>query len=177
MARFMNEAAAPVPVKSLAPKRKPRDPFLDSRVHALAELLILILNILPAGAARGLGRLAGWLGWQLDGRHRKQVLRHMDIAFRGEKSRAEKEELCRRYFEHTGLAVIEFARLNKVTRENVDELVDLAELKKFDELLARGRGLLCVPAHHGNWELCGYSVSLKGYPLKSVARPLDNPQL
>jgi KDO2-lipid IV(A) lauroyltransferase len=34
--------------------------------------------------------------------------------------------------------------------------------------------LLCVPAHHGNWELCGYTASLLGYPFKSVARPLDN---
>jgi KDO2-lipid IV(A) lauroyltransferase len=73
--------------------------------------------------------------------------------------------------------VIEFARLGQLTRENVDAVADLSALKVFDELLARGKGLLCVPAHHGNWEMCGYAVSLKGYPLKSVARPLDNPLL
>jgi len=177
MARFMDEAATKTAAKSLAPKRKPRDRFVDTRVYALVELVVLLLNILPAGVARWVGRSAGRLLWKLDKRHRKQVLRHMDIAFRNEKTRAEKEELCRRYFEHNGLAVVEFARVRQITRENVDELADLSELKKFDELLARGKGLLCVPAHHGNWELCGYTVSLKGYPLKSVARPLDNPQL
>jgi Kdo2-lipid IVA lauroyltransferase/acyltransferase len=166
----------PAPV-NLAPKRKPRDPFLDSRVYALVRLLVWFLNALPAPAARWLGRSAGRLGWRLDKKHRNQVLRHMDIAFRNEKSRAEKEELCRRYFEHTGLAVVEFARLRQITRENVDEIADLSELKKFDDLLTKHKGLLCVPAHHGNWELCGYTVSLKGYPLKSVARPLDNAPL
>ena len=64
-----------------------------------------------------------------------------------------------------------------MTRENIEKRVDLTELKQLDELLARGKGLLCVPAHHGNWELCGYAVALKGYPLQSVARPLDNPSL
>ena len=168
--------AAPV-AKTLAPKRKPRDPYIDSRVHALAAGIIRVLNLLPAPLARWVGRSAGALAWRLDKRHRKQVLRHMDIAFRDQKTRAEKESLCRKYFEHTGLAVIEFARMPLVTKENLDELCDLTELKKFDELLARNKGLLCVPAHHGNWELCGYAVALKGYPVKSVARPLDNPPL
>jgi KDO2-lipid IV(A) lauroyltransferase len=175
MARFMDQAASKTPAKSLAPTRKPRDSFLDSRVYALIELAVLVLNLLPAGLARWIGRAGGRMLWRLDRRHRKQVLRHMDIAFRNEKTRAEKEDLCRRYFEHTGLAVVEFARVRQITKENVDEIADLSELKKFDELLARKQGLLCVPAHHGNWELCGYTVSLKGYPLKSVARPLDNP--
>jgi Kdo2-lipid IVA lauroyltransferase/acyltransferase len=164
-------------VSKFAPKRKVRDPYLDSRVFALAAGLIRVLNILPAPVARWVGRSAGALAWRFDKRHRKQVLRHMDIAFRGEKTREEKEALCKKYFEHTGLAVIEFARMPQVTKENVDELCDLSELKKFDELLARNKGLLCVPAHHGNWELCGYAVALKGYPVKSVARPLDNPPL
>src|SRR2546423_1237708 len=101
-------------VKSLAPKRKPRDSFLDSRVYALVELLLIVLNALPAGAARRLGRAAGRLLWRLDRRHRKQVLRHMDIAFRNKKTRGEKEELCRRYFKHNGLPVVEFAQLPKI---------------------------------------------------------------
>ena len=164
-------------LSSFAPKRKPRDPFLDSRVYALANALILVLNILPASWARALGRAVGRLAWWLDGKHRRRVLRHIDLAFRGSKTRDEKEDICRRYFEHTGLSVIEFARLGQLTRENVDAAADLSALKTFDELLARGNGLLCVPAHHGNWEMCGYAVALKGYPLKSVARPLDNPLL
>jgi Kdo2-lipid IVA lauroyltransferase/acyltransferase len=168
----MNRPAAAAP--SLAPKRKPRDPFIDSRVHALVCALIRFLNLLPAPAARWLGRSLGALAWRFDARHRKQVRRHMDLAFRDEKSAAEKERLCRSYFEHIGLAVVEFARLEQITPQNVDDLADLSELKVFDELLARGKGLLVVPAHHGNWELCGYSVALKGYPLRSVARPLDN---
>lgn len=160
-----------------APKRKVRDPWLDSRVLALAQALILILNVIPGGLARWIGRGLGRLAYRFDKRHRKQVLQHITIAFRDEFTREQKEDICRRYFEHTGLSVIEFARLKQVTRENVDTLCDLSELKTFDALLGRNKGLLCVPAHHGNWELCGYAVSLKGYPLQSVARPLDNPGL
>lgn len=162
---------------SLAPKRKPRDPFWDSRVYALVSALIALLNLLPGCLARWLGRTAARVVWLLDGKHRRQVILHMDIAFRETLPRAEKERLCKLWFEHLGLALVEFARMKQLTRERADELVDFTELKKFDELLARRKGLICVPAHHGNWELCGYTVSLKGYPLQSVARPMDNPLL
>ncbi len=158
-----------------APKRKERNPFFDRSIHAIAQALIIFLNALPDSTARWLGRAAGRFAWRIDKRHRKQVLHNMSIAFRAEKTQAEKEDLCRRYFEHVGLSVIEFARMSRLTRENVPELIDLTELKQFDEMIARHKALLCVPAHHGNWELCGYAVSLMGYPLKSVARPLDNP--
>lgn len=160
-----------------APKRKERSIIIDRLVYAFVRLAVLFIQLLPAAVARGFGVGVGRLIWRLDKRHRNQVLKNMDIAFRDEKSRAEKEALCRKYFEHVGLAVVEFARLTLLTPENVTELCDLSELKQFDEVIAKKRGLLCVPAHHGNWELCGYSVALLGYPIKSVARPLDNPLL
>jgi len=162
---------------SLAPKRAARDAFWDSRVWALSSALITFLNLLPAPLARWLGRAAAAVAWRLDRKHRQQVILHMDIAFRDSMPRAEKERLCKLWFEHLGLGLVEFARLRQLTRENVDELVDLSALKTLDALLARGKGLICVLGHHGNWELSGYAVALKGYPLQSVARPMDNPLL
>jgi KDO2-lipid IV(A) lauroyltransferase len=172
----MTDTSRP-PLPNFAPKRKVRSPFLDSRAYAFAQAMFVILNALPAAWARAFGLLLGRIAWKLDKRHRQRVIRQMTIAFRDELPLPEKERLCRKFFEHIGLSVVEFARLSQLTAQNVDQLVDFSELKTFDALLARGKGLLCVPAHHGNWELCGYSVSLKGYPLKSVARPLDNPLL
>lgn len=160
-----------------APTRKERNITLDRLVHAFVRLAVVVLASLPVGLARKLGRGIGRLAWRIDKRHRLQVLRNMDIAFRDEKSQSEKEDLCRRYFEHVGLSVVEIARLTHLTPENVTDLCDLTELRQVDAVIAQKKGLLIVPAHHGNWELCGYSVALKGYPLKSVARPLDNPQL
>lgn len=157
------------------PTRKPRDFAADRAADAALRLLILFFQTLPGPAARWLGRQLGLLGWRLMKRKRKQLLRHMDLAFRGEFSRAQQEAWVRGNFEHLGLFAAEIARLALYTKDNIGELCDLSETRRFDEMLARGKGLLVVPAHHGNWELCGYSVSLLGYPLLSVARPLDNP--
>lgn len=160
-----------------APKRRARDPFWDSRVHALVCALFTLINLLPAKVARWLGRTLGYVAWSIDVKHRRQVLRHMDIAFRNEKTREEKKKLCLNYYRHMGLSVIEFARLEKFTTANIDSIADVSALTTFDRLLSKGKGLICIPAHHGNWELCGYAVALKGYVFKSVVRPMDNPLL
>lgn len=161
------------------PNRGPRDLATDRAVGALVRLLILFFQALPAPAARWTGRQLGLLAWRLMKRKRKQMLRHMDLAFRGEFTREQQEKWVRGNFEHVGLFIAEFARMPLLSKEDIRELCDLTEVKVFDELLAKhgGRGLMVTPAHHGNWELNGYAVSYAGYPLLSVARPLDNPYL
>lgn len=160
-----------------APVRKPRNITVDRITHAIVRFLVVVLASVPFGVARAMGLAVGRFIWRIDKRRRTQVLRNMEIAFRNEKTTAEKEALCKKYFEHVGLTVIETARMAELTPKNVTELCDLTELRQFDAILAKKKSLLIVPAHHGNWELCGYAVGLLGYPLKSVARPLDNPLL
>lgn len=174
-------AASPRPrtggMGTAPPARKPRDFAADRAAEALLRLLILFFQTVPGSVARWTGRQLGLLAWRMMKRKRRQMLRHMDLAFRGEFSRAQQEAWVRGNFEHLGLFAAEFARLTLCTKDNIGSLCDLSEIRRFDELLAArsGKGLLVVPAHHGNWELCGYSVALLGYPLLSVARPLDNP--
>ena len=161
------------------PKRPPRDFAKDRAALTLVKLIHLIANALPESTARTFGRTLGHLIWKFDKRHRKQILRHMDIAFRDEVTREQKEAWCRGNFEHVGLSLVEFARMGKLTRENLSQTVDLSETKVFTELMEQtpGKGFLIVPCHHGNWELCGCAVSLQGFPINTVVRPLDNPQI
>jgi KDO2-lipid IV(A) lauroyltransferase len=168
-------ASRPSGLGTPAPHRGPRDPVADRAVHALARLFLLFFRYSPGPLARWVARRMGDLAYLLSARYRSQMVRHMEIAFRGELSREARLRLCRRNFQHLGLFLAEFSRMHWLTRGNVERLVDLSQTRVLDEQLAKGRGLIAVPAHLGNWELCGYAAAVKGYPLKSVARPLDNP--
>ncbi len=161
------------------PKRKPRNDFLDWLAWVCIRIVVGVLRLLPGPLARGFGRAIGWLVYTFFKRNRDRVLHHMTIAFRDEVTEEQKRIWCRQYFRHLGLSIVEFARMGSLKKEALDRTFDLSACSTFDELLAegKGRGFLCVPAHHGNWELCGYVGALKGYPMKSVGRPLDNPRL
>jgi len=73
--------------------------------------------------------------------------------------------------------LVTFARLPKITRENVREWIAYEGLTHFQDALARGRGVLVATAHLGNWEFSAYAHALMTAPMHIVVRPLDNPRL
>jgi KDO2-lipid IV(A) lauroyltransferase len=51
-------------------------------------------------------------------------------------------------------------------------LVEFHELEHLDEALARGRGVIMISAHLGNWEVLGGALAARGDPLHVVAREI-----
>ena len=59
------------------------------------------------------------------------------------------------------------------------EIIDLFEAvhgwELVEERLARGKGLILVTGHLGNWELGGAYLAARGLPIDAVARHMANP--
>lgn len=53
----------------------------------------------------------------------------------------------------------------------------LGEMKGVVGRLVRQEPIVFITGHCGNWELLGSALSLMGFPMTAVARPLDNPLL
>jgi len=50
-------------------------------------------------------------------------------------------------------------------------------IEHFKNALQKGRGVLLLASHFGNWELMALAFSLRYSPINIVVRPLDNPFL
>jgi KDO2-lipid IV(A) lauroyltransferase len=55
--------------------------------------------------------------------------------------------------------------------------LDVRPAEEAIPLLTSEQPLLLLTGHLGNWELLGYGLSVAGYPIHALARPLDNPHL
>jgi KDO2-lipid IV(A) lauroyltransferase len=67
--------------------------------------------------------------------------------------------------------------LRTLTAANVDRFATFVGAEHFKAALAKGKGLLFLTSHFGNWELMALAFSLKYRPAYIVVRPLDNPFL
>jgi KDO2-lipid IV(A) lauroyltransferase len=70
-----------------------------------------------------------------------------------------------------------FARLPRLTPQNVSSLIRYDGLENFQAALARGRGVLVATAHLGNWELSAFAHAWMTAPMHIVVRPIDNPRI
>jgi KDO2-lipid IV(A) lauroyltransferase len=67
-----------------------------------------------------------------------------------------------------------FARLPRLTPQNISSLIRYDGLDNFTTALARGRGVLVATAHLGNWELSAFAHAWMTAPMHIVVRPIDN---
>ena len=74
-------------------------------------------------------------------------------------------------FINFGKYLVEFFRFSLIQKENLDSIVKIKGLQHVDKALKKGRGVVVLTAHMGNWELGGVAMSVLGYPMIAVALP------
>ncbi len=95
-----------------------------------------------------------------------------------EMTERQRRQLAWRMWEHLFLFATEVAHTGrKVQEHNWRDYVKVVGEATLVERMLDDRPLLLVTAHYGNFELATYMLSLFGYRVYSVARPLDNPYL
>ncbi|MFZ5800101.1 MAG: lysophospholipid acyltransferase family protein [Candidatus Omnitrophota bacterium] len=82
---------------------------------------------------------------------------------------ADIEGLVRQVFRNFGMYLVDFFRMAKMGKANFRDSVTLENIEYVENELKKGKGVICVTAHLGNWELGGVAMALAGYPVLAVA--------
>ena len=110
-------------------------------------------------------------------KHRENTIRHLAWAFEGEKSEKEIRRIARRMFAHFATVGVDTIRIPMFIENGMDQYIRAENMHYFEEAFRRGRGMILLTAHFGNWELMGAWLTWKGYPLRVVGKSLANARL
>jgi KDO2-lipid IV(A) lauroyltransferase len=84
--------------------------------------------------------------------------------------------IARASYANLGRTSTETALLPLYDRERIIDRFEAVEgWSIVEERLARGKGLILVSGHLGNWELGGAYLAARGLPMQAVARYMENP--
>lgn len=139
-------------------------------------LLLKGIGSLPRRLAHRVGIAIARLVYRVHGRLRRVGQRNLELAFPAMPA-AEREQILRGEYDNLGRLLAEFCLFPRYTRENVAGFVGYEGLENYLEARDRGHGVLLVTAHLGGWEVGSFVHSLNGYPMRVVARPMDNSYL
>jgi KDO2-lipid IV(A) lauroyltransferase len=145
--------------------------------YLLVRVVLAVVSRLPLGFARWLGAGFGRFAFAVAGGERRKALKSLARAF-PEKSDAQRHELARASFRHLGMAAFEVGATAAMDRQ-LERLVrwEAGDRAILEAALARGRGVVFVSGHVGNWELLARRVARAGYPSQSIAKETTDPRL
>jgi KDO2-lipid IV(A) lauroyltransferase len=155
----------------------PKHSGLRDRIeYATVWPLLKALEWLPMPAARALSRGVAAVVRLLTPGWRSIADRNLRLAF-PESDPAQRGRITAGVYRNLAAVLLSVARLPRLTPDNISEWIDYEGLEHYEEALERGRGVLFMTAHLGNWELSAYAHALFGHPMHVMVRPLDNPLL
>ena len=101
---------------------------------------------------------------------RRRVKENLKAIF-PEKTGREIHQIRRQMFRNFAKYLVDFFRFSKINLEYIERDIKIESRRYIDEALAKGKGVVVISAHIGNWELGAVAMNLLGYPLWVVALP------
>jgi Kdo2-lipid IVA lauroyltransferase/acyltransferase len=112
---------------------------------------------------------------KFSGYRRKVVLRNLRNSF-PEKTEAEINEICNKYYRYLCDLVLETLKTLRMTAEEHRERCKFIDQANIEELRRQNQSFIIVMGHYGNWEWAGPCFALHNkHQLVVIYRPLANP--
>ena len=130
---------------------------------------------LPKACSYALGDFGTWLAYKCVRRGTDALVSNLRVIV-PTSSEAELQRLALLTYRTYARDTVDFIRSLTATPESMSKKIARFENDRFDELLARGHGIILLGGHFGNWELGGVTLRLlRGYPLTVVGKQETSP--
>lgn len=145
----------------------------------LVVFVSLPFALLPYRISLISGEFIGSLLFHLCTRRRGIALENLKTAIRrhGIIPNAPPEEIILQHFRNLGKSFVEIVKIYYGLGNQILKDVEIRGVENFNEAHAKGKGVILITGHCGNWELLGLAMSLKSIRINGVARPQNNPYM
>jgi KDO2-lipid IV(A) lauroyltransferase len=151
--------------------------FLQWRLECIGHTLIeCIAGLLPGPWVFRVGECLGALVWPFMGKRRRIVIRNLRIAFAGEMDLQEIHRLAKASFCRTAANMLSLAYTARLSPDRLKDVLRVENIELLEQALAKGRGVVLLLAHMGNWELLSRMVHFfpAGSKAGAMYRHLNN---
>ncbi len=141
-------------------------------LYYLGRCFAFIFYIIPLNVGLYIAKLAGQIAFLVLVPYRNIAIENLRYAFGSEKSEAEIRAIARKVFENLAKNAVEMVNFPKINERNSRKFVTLKNRENLDKAFARGKGVIIITAHFGNWEMLAAGFRLEGYPGVTIGRKI-----
>ncbi len=138
---------------------------------------IRVIGCLPRETGLRIGSVIGRLLFAFDKKHRKIAIDNISRAFRWQPQSDEVQRIARQVFNNLGIMIFEIAWTTRLSPDVLGQHFKISGREHYYRAVEKGKGVLLLTAHMGNWELFTVIAHMAGIPANVVYRPLDSQTL
>ena len=143
-------------------------------VKQAIQFCSFIVKVVGEDRAHSFAHILAKIGFAVLVRYRRVAIDSLSIAFGCQKSRDEKEKIAFDCFETMAKIAIELMLFTEKP-SLVNKYATVEGIENLDKALAKGRGVIALSAHFGNFPLMLAKLSLDGYKVVTILRLMRDP--
>ncbi|MBI5640255.1 MAG: lysophospholipid acyltransferase family protein [Nitrospirae bacterium] len=146
---------------------------------AAIVIMTLPLAIIPHKIALKIGEALGTLLFFLWPSRRRIAIKNLeDTVSRGAiRLASSPNAVIKEHFRNLGRSFVEVLKIYYGLGDRIVRGVQVKGIENFRKAHEKGRGVLLITGHCGNWELSGLAFGVNLGRVNGVARPINNPYL
>ncbi len=142
--------------------------------YILYRIAYFLANSLPLKAAYGLASFFAYVFYLSQYEDRAAIIGNFEAILGPAADRRKLPGMVRELYRNFAKYLVDFLRSSEINEEYIRKFVKVEGARNIETALAKGRGVIMLSAHIGNWELGGSVISLIGYPISAVVLPHRN---
>ena len=146
----------------------------DKILYYSVQGAVRLLGLIPFSGHETMGRILGRVWYKADKRHRNLTLNNIRYAYGDSVTEYEAEKLAKNVFENFARMVFEHAWFNRLSPKDYPRYFRVKGLHHLHRAHSKGRGVICISGHMGNWELGLAMYQLFRVPFCVVYKPIKN---
>jgi len=135
--------------------------------------LFKLIGLFPRTWTVGMADFLGRMLFCVDKKHRDIAIDNLTYAFGHEKQPEEIKKIARQVFINLAKVVFEVGWSLHLKESQFAEHFKINGFHHMKNAHEKGKGVLALTAHFGNWELLSIIGSIIKFPINIVVRPLD----
>lgn len=109
--------------------------------------------------------------------YHQTIFKNLNLAFGKEKSKEEIKRIAKEAYHNLVRYAVELLRCYRFSPETIDNLFTIEGRENLDRALAKGKGVMIISGHLGNFMLMGIKLVQEGYPFGAIYREVRDKKL